>query len=396
MSRLSYASLESYVRSQLCRICPRFGTDPRLPAQGIQGHWKDDWGLDSLELMELAGFFHGQFQLFNGPVTGYLLQYDRVEEWVYQLELAVQNPDLPFLFHTSGSTGQPKPCFHSKASVWQELAFLQETFAPLSRCWSLVPDHHIYGFLFSVALPDQLGASRADARSLPLPALLSQIQAGDLVIGHPLWWKQWAQLGISWPAGWRGVNSTGPLDAETKAYFRQQPGTLWEVYGSTETGGIALRTQQQEHFQLFPHWRREAAGLARWLPENENWQPNPIMDQLSWKGESSFVLTGRTDQAVQVGGINVFPMQIAQRLAVLPGVQQAWVRLMQPQEGQRLKAWIQPEDGVGEAHLRSQLLAWIERELSVPERPRHLTFSPLPPVNELGKAQDWRMEHLPG
>jgi long-chain acyl-CoA synthetase len=52
---------------------------------------------------------------------------------------------------------------------------------------------------------------------------------------------------------------------------------------------------------------------------------------------------GRAEGAVQVGGVNVFPDVVGRVLTAHSGVAQAAVRLMRPEEGTRLKAFVVPQ-----------------------------------------------------
>ncbi|MEM7656541.1 MAG: AMP-binding protein [Bacteroidota bacterium] len=386
MMFLPVDQLLTYVKQQLVRICPRLEQHPNLRRGEFRGNWKDDWGVDSLEILELAAFFHGQFQMLQPGTTHYLLYDPLAESWFHKIQQAANDPAIPMLFQTSGSTGTPKSCFHAKADLTQEVDYLATQFPLANRIWSVVQAHHIYGFLFTVLLPTKLSCPVQDAQALPIPDL--RMSPGDLLIGHPSWWQAWAQMNLPWQTGWRGVNSTGPLSPDTRTYFQGQAGEMLEVYGSSETGGIGIRNVQEEAYTLFPFLQRENEQLIRISSAGDKHEL-PLMDQLNWQSARHFQLAGRKDQAVQVGGINVFPLQIAARLQTIPGIKQAWVRKMNPQEGTRLKALIMPEESESIAPLQAKILDWIEGKLSVPERPRHLTFTQIPPTNEMGKVQDW-------
>jgi len=387
---LTETALSAYISTQLLRIAPRLTTHPRIAQPRLSGHWKDVWGLDSMELMELAAFFHAQFQMLQGSVENYLLQYHQPEEWLAALGRCVQDEQLPLVFQTSGSTGLPKACSHTKARLRQEVDFLATLMPGARRVWRLVPPHHIYGFLFTVLLPDHLGLPVEDARTQAWPRLLQALQPGDVVVGHPLWWQNWAQQGLPWPAGCLGINSTGPLAPAAEAYLAGQPGRFILVYGSSETSGIGFRHPGEAAYTLFPYLRPGEEGLILTQPDGVE-QEIPLMDHLQWQDARHFVLSGRKDQAVQVGGYNVFPAQIARRLAQRPGVRQAWVRPMLPEEGNRLKAWVVPEPGTEVESLRADLFAWIEANLTVPERPRDLIVADQPPLDGVGKVREWSL-----
>jgi acyl-coenzyme A synthetase/AMP-(fatty) acid ligase len=114
------------------------------------------------------------------------------------------------------------------------------------------------------------------------------------------------------------------------------------------------------------------------------------MDGLLVEGERRFTVGARADGAVQVGGVNVHPAAVAARLAQHPGVRDAAVRLMRPDEGSRLKAFVVPIDPAADPEpLRAALAAWIDAQLPAAERPRALSFGAELPRNPMGKPADW-------
>jgi acyl-coenzyme A synthetase/AMP-(fatty) acid ligase len=99
---------------------------------------------------------------------------------------------------------------------------------------------------------------------------------------------------------------------------------------------------------------------------------------------------GRTENAVQVGGVNVFPERVAAVLTEHPAVAQAAVRLMRPDEGRRLKAFVVPQEaGTDPDALVGRLWPWLEERLSAPERPKSIVVGGELPAGVFGKAADW-------
>jgi len=93
---------------------------------------------------------------------------------------------------------------------------------------------------------------------------------------------------------------------------------------------------------------------------------------------------------VQVGGTNVFPAYVGEVLAMHPAVAECHVRLMRPDEGTRLKAFVVPRADAGDAAaLRQALSAWIAERLTPPERPAVFSFGPALPRQLNGKLADW-------
>jgi 4-coumarate--CoA ligase (photoactive yellow protein activation family) len=194
------------------------------------------------------------------------------------------------------------------------------------------------------------------------------------------------------PADVVGATSTAPCPRETaQAALCSGLSRLVEVYGASETSGIGWRDDADGLFALFGHWRpgAEADTLVRIAPDGTS-QSVPLPDRLAWFGERAFRVEGRRDEAVQVGGINVFPSVVREHLLQHPGVRDAAVRLMSPGEGVRLKAFIAPKDpSLNVADLRRDVTAWCDARLSVPERPKAFSFGPELPRNAMHKLADW-------
>lgn len=348
-----------------------------------------DLGADSLELMGMSTALAEALHLAPGSADTPLLAEPRFAHWVTAAAASLRVDDSRLTFRTSGSSGSPKRCTHALATLWQEIHTLADLLSGRRRILSAVPSHHIYGFLFTVLLPRCLGvADVVDLRAAGPAALAGMARPGDLVVGHPGWWDAVARLAPAFPADVVGVTSTAPCpdplaDALATAGLR-----LLQVYGSSETAGVGWREQGGAPYALLPYWSRtdEAAQLARALPDG-TMARYPLQDKLEWIAADRFRPAGRIDAAVQVGGTNVFPAYVADVLRMHPAVLDASVRLMRPDEGTRLKAFVVLRDGA----LASQqaLRDWCAQRLSVPERPAALTFGQRLPRQASGKPADW-------
>ena len=113
------------------------------------------------------------------------------------------------------------------------------------------------------------------------------------------------------------------------------------------------------------------------------------MDELEVRRREMLLVKGRRDGAVQVGGTNVFLTKVEQRLSGFPGVASATVRLMRPDEGDRLKCFIVPDGDSKPEHLRRRLEAFIDSWLTPADRPKFITFGSELPRNVQGKLSDW-------
>ena len=346
---------------------------------------------DSLELVGLANALAEALQMRRAGIEDYLLVRRNLADWIELSAASLDRFSAELVFRTSGSSGEPKSCRHALAALNREVAELGSLLPDCRRIVCAVPAHHIYGFLFTVLLPHALRVEVLDVRfktPASVPALLSD---GDVIIGHPVFWDAFARL-ESTMARVVGVTSTGPCPPHVaKAVVASGVSKLFQIYGSSETGGLGWRASEDDDYRLFGVWRRSADDTT--LSRTEQEEPAaPVIppDRLDWTGADTFQLVGRRDAAVQVGGINVFLDLIASRLRQHPGVADATVRPMRPHEGARLKAFVTPSDPSADVRsLREDLTRWCDANLSVPERPKAFAFGPVLPSNGAGKSADW-------
>lgn len=361
----------------------------------------EDLGADSLELVSLATALTEAIHLHESGIEDYLLVRRTVADWAATAAQGLDVFSSRLTFRTSGSTGMPKPCTHELSALCEEVEYLAPLFPGRRRILSAVPCHHIYGFLFTVLLPDALGI-RCDAvidiRDTLPSVLARRLQPGDLVIGHPEFWRALARSVPSIVHDVVGITSSGPCpDAVSDAVTGAGLDALYQIYGSSETAGIGWRKTRSEPYRLFPFWSIDNAKpdcLIRAHIDGRS-EDAVIQDLLEWKGPTAFQVGGRLDDAVQVGGINVFPRQVREVLLRHPDVEDASVRLMRPEEGSRLKAFVVPKPGVShDGALYSALCDWAAAHLAPVARPRAITFGHRIPRAASGKLEDWSLHAI--
>lgn len=390
---LSRAAIADLWIHKLQQSCPRLRS--QFPnTQGLfKGKLKEDLGLDSLELMEIASHFHGMFHLMEGDLSLYLLQYEQITDWIDAIWRGANDWDKPVSFFSSGSQGKPKSCSHNKESLLIEVESWYKIFNPKASLWRWVPPHHIYGFLFGVLLPDQKNLLLRDARAEGLQRFIEEQHAEDWVIGFPEIYNFWLKSGLKLCPGMRMISSTAPLAVEIAQAFYESGLKPLEIYGSSETAGIAYRTFPDKYYKLLPYWKRNGSTILKQLPEKERLIESVLQDHIIWRGKDEFSLEGRKDKAVQIGGINVYPDLIARRMEEINGIVKVWVRMMEPPEGKRLSCWVKTSlDQKDWKQLEKQCYHWVEKNLKTEERPRNIRISQLePPTNSIGKLMEWEI-----
>ena len=152
------------------------------------------------------------------------------------------------LMYTSGTTGEPKAVYKLFLQFENELFELVKVFGDdwLGRkVYSTVNHHHIYGLLFTALLPIATGLPFS-RRRIDFPAELANVAGEAAVIASsPAFLKRLAieaDAPIDFKCPPIVYSSGGPLPEDVARTACELTG-YWpmEIYGSTETGGIAYR-----------------------------------------------------------------------------------------------------------------------------------------------------------
>ena len=392
------------------RLGPRISTD----AQAAPLAWTADLlDLDSLARMQLATAAATWCNAYDAGFEDLFLAKRTAADWAVVMRRAREAGASQLTFATSGSTGARKHLRHREDILANEARAWATVLGPVSRVIVLCPTHHIYGFIWGVLVPLALGVPVVDADLASLPALHS----GDLLVAVP---DQWAWLAASqraWPAGVQGVSSTAPLPAQVHEALTHAPAgaapvacidqtnthqvnaplaRLLQIYGSTETAGLAYRTQSGGPYTLAPGRTRNAQdGIDLQLPSGAH-QAMAVQDELQWASDTAFNLLRRTDQSVQVGGHNVSPAWVVAQLQTHSAVKEAAVRL-DGATTPKLKAFVvlhgsdntEAAPAANQAALGAALEQWALDTLPWYASFSSITYGSALPRNAMGKPSDW-------
>lgn len=385
--------LRSLVEWEVAAACRRSG---RPAPESIGAHvplGEAGVGLDSLDLIDLSTTVAERFDLYASGAEDGLLRRPTLARWARLAHTAITSagPQAAMVFKTSGSTGEARAHRHLLATLAAEAADFGALLPGARRVLAMAPPHHIYGFIHTVLLPAVAGVPVVDATHWGPGRLKRELCAGDLVVAFPLRWAQLSRLVGGFPPGVTGMTSTAPMPAELAwTLARLGLSRLVQVYGSTETAGVAWRDDPEAPFELLPRYVR---GREDDTVEEAGGGPGVALpDRVEWRGERLLMPTGRRDAAVQVAGVNVWPQRVAQALCAHPDVADCAVRPMRADEGQRLKAFVVLRPGCrDEAPLREALARFVQTRLAPPERPA-LSFGERLPVDAAGKCTDWQLQ----
>lgn len=240
-----------------------------------------------------AGDFPGALQP-GAPLEAPLPGFDRELEGV--------------VVFTSGSTGAPLAIPKKLRQLFDEVQALEACFGARvpagAAVVATVSHQHIYGLLFSVLWPLATGRGVTARRYEFFEELEAVLAPRDCVlVTSPAHLKRLPD-GAPWTTKVRAVfSSGGPLPGEAAAVAKRVLGQApVEVYGSSETGGIAWRTFEQSAWAPLPgvQWRLgEDAALEVQSPHLSDAGWFRTADRAKAEGEG-FVLLGRADRIAKV------------------------------------------------------------------------------------------------
>ncbi len=219
---------------------------------------------------------------------------------------------------TGGSTGMPQIWSKTAVNIFGEGFFLARRYEVTERDCILatIPPYHIYGLLFSVIVP--LVASATVVNETPsFPNEIVRVARDSqvtILASVPVHYRVLRDKKINLRLAF---SSAGMLDREDNEIFcrRNRLGVI-EVYGSTETGGIATRNRSrgEDFFTPFPtiDWKIAGDRLAVHSPYVSPELPvdtggfYTAGDLVEARGTGQFCLQGRADTVTKVGGKRVY------------------------------------------------------------------------------------------
>lgn len=213
------------------------------------------------------------------------------------------------VFFTSGSTGKPKKVIKKLSYITSEVENLEKTFGDSlaqSIFVSSVSHFHIYGLLFNLFWP-LLSSREFISEMLEFEEQLVELTKKESLlcfISSPAFLSRLDCTAIL-SAKISTFSSGGPLSFKSAKKVHNLLGQLpVEVYGSTETGGIAHRQQQSESepWVLFEQVSLSESNGDKILrsPYIDSDTAFVIDDKIEMLGNGTFVLLGRKDRIVKI------------------------------------------------------------------------------------------------
>ncbi|AWL29873.1 AMP-binding protein [Acinetobacter defluvii] len=346
----------------------------------------------------------------------YFLTRQQISEHSHDCVNNITPPQLQFddhflqtghvYFYTSGSTGQPKKIPRTLRQLLNEVQGLDQSFDLDKACIAIatVSHQHIYGLLFKLLLP------LASGRSFYSPQLafpedvvaaqqrLSVLKQYNYVISSPALLKRWTKDVVLQECQYV-YSSGGKLESGVRPYLNRP---IVEVLGSSETGGIAHRQQDDALWTPFANVQiqvteQEELGVKTNHAFTEDWifTGDRAKSVDATNSKSVFQLLGRLDRIVKLEEKRLSLDAIEQKILSLHDVVECHALLLEKEHRQILacvtvltesaqQVLVQGGKACFVAQLKQQLIDKLE-SIAIPRQWRFLSQLPRNSQSKLNK-----------
>lgn len=336
----------------------------------------------------------------------YFLKRQRIEK-VIPLSLTLDNAFLEhaqLYFYTSGSTGEPKKIPRTLRQLLNEVQGLSQsfTFDENAIAIATVSHQHIYGLLFKLLLPLATGRSfYVPQMAFPEDVVQAQKQLETLglsnyLISSPALLKRWT-TDVVLQHCQMVFSSGGKLESGVRSLLNRP---IIEVLGSSETGGIAHRAQDEDAWTAFSNVAIRIEDQQLMVKSNHAYEDDWITtgDGVAWTDAKcqTFKLMGRTDRIVKLEEKRLSLDAIEQSIQALDAVQQCHVLVLEHEHRQILGCIVVLTEQAREqlqqlgksafvGHLKQLLKDRLET-LAIPRQWRFLSQLPQNSQSKLNKS----------
>ncbi len=298
---------------------------------------------------------------------------------------------------TSGSTGEPKRIKRRLSQLLLEVSMLEQVWGQglsFDRVGATVSHQHIYGLLFKILWPLLRGTTIVGP-IIPYESSLSQYLKNDqtlLLVASPAFLKRVCNEHQHHGKLCQVISAGGMLPSEQHAQAANLlQASITQVYGSSETGGMASRGSKGQ-WQWLP-------GVASKVEDGVLWVQSPYCYQDGWHctqdaielNGDGFELLGRIDRIVKIEEFRVALSQVESALMHSDWIADAAV-IKLSNNRQFLAAAVQLSesgrqelDRNGEVHLKNQIKQDLLTHLDKKAIPKRMRFIDEALENSQGK-----------
>lgn len=331
--------------------------------------------------------------------------------------------DLPALnihtkcidLYTSGSTGKPKRIQKTLAQFELELDILEQLWGDVigqSTIISTVPHHHIYGLIFRILWP--LSAGKVfDVLTCRSPEDIvdrARLFESSVLVSSPAQLSRFFELPHTTPSTTypkQIFSSGGALSAANATQFQQAFGSApIEIYGSTETGGIAWRCQSNDSaWTTLPGVQVQTESMDQ--PSTAMLRspmlfdtPVAMDDLVEMLPNHTFHLRGRADRVVKVEQKRLSLTDMEHMLCKHDWIDSAAALVISGRkESIAIVATLKPAgaqslSSLGRHHFIQPLRAHLSQHFETVLLPRYWRFVEALPVNATGKVTQQSLSAL--
>jgi acyl-coenzyme A synthetase/AMP-(fatty) acid ligase len=249
-------------------------------------------------------------------------------------------PDDPLLMlFTGGSTGKPQVYVKTLRNLLGEAWFHSKKFG-IDRndiFLSTASPQHIYGLLFSILIP-LVSSSRVLEGIFSFPREIlrtARRHKATVLVGVPPCFRVMKINDLHKYNLRMAFSSAGKLQEEDAEYFHDKTGLeITDIYGSTETGGVATRSCPVDKSWTpldVVEWKITDGRLLIRSPFLSPGLPRcdkgffVTADSATYEGDNKFILQGRVDDVIKIGGKKVDLTVVKSQLKQIHGVRDAVV-----------------------------------------------------------------------
>lgn len=254
-------------------------------------------------------------------------------------------PQIALTLFTSGTTSAFSEWPKTAAQLLDEARTLGELFEIQSsdRVLGLVSPLHIYGLLYTVLMPLLRGASFSRETPLYAESIAERLRADkpSVMISVPAQLRSFEAIDVEDLRCLRRVfSSTAPLREALAQRFYEHAGLpITEVFGSTETGGIATRQR------AIGEALRPLPGVSIAVDDDGHLLvDSPFVDArfgLPYKTgdlaeidpSGALIHKGRADGIVKIGGRRLSLPELEERVRSIEGVEDAALLTLETEDG---------------------------------------------------------------